>query len=86
MLINITGYVTETLRRGCFTIKITDDDVTDDKGKHPQVSEEAKIYIKQGYYPHKSIYVPIGAQTDKNDPRLWDNRKKHVVQQRIKKR
>ena len=71
MLINITGYVTETLRRGCFTIKITDDDVTDNKGKHPQVSEEVKIYIKQGYYPHKSIYIYIG-QGDKNDLRLGD--------------
>ena len=67
MLINITGYVTETHGEGSFTIKITDD-----KGKHPQVSKKAKIYTIQDYYPHKSIYVPIVAQTDKNDSRLRD--------------
>ena len=72
MLINITGYVTETHGRGCFTIKITDDDVTDDKGKHPQVSKDIKIYIRQGFYPHGSIFIPIGEQTDNNDSRLRD--------------
>ena len=84
MLINITGYVTETLRRGCFTIKITDDDVTDNKGKHPQVSEEVKIYIKQGYYPHKSIYIYIG-QGDKNDLRLGDIEKCTSFSEGLKK-
>ena len=36
----ITGYVTETYReRGC-KIKITDDNVTNVKGKHSEVSKE----------------------------------------------
>ena len=70
MLIKIIGYVTETYGEGSFTIKITDDKVTDDKGKHPQVSKKAKIYTIQDYYPHESFYVFIGGQGDKNDPRL----------------
>ena len=72
MTINIIGYVTETFKEGNFTIKITDDDVTDEKGKHPQVSKKATIYIRSGYYPHESYYVPIGGGTDRNDLRLGE--------------
>ena len=70
MFIRITGYVTETHRKEGFTIKITDDDVKDDKGKHPQVSKEAKITIIPDRYPYQSTYKFIDRETP--DTRLQE--------------
>ncbi len=50
-MIEITGYITETYRATNFTIKITDDNVIDQQGNHPEVSKEVKIYINPKYRP-----------------------------------
>jgi len=61
----LTGYVTESHGKKGFTIKVTEDDVTDEKGKHPQVSKEAKIYINPIHYPYnESCYVRVEIMDD----------------------
>ena len=64
-MISIIGYVTETHGKKGFTIKITEDDVTDEKGKHPEVSKEVMITVNQLHYPHDSFYQKLS----RNDPR-----------------
>ena len=51
MIIEITGYVTQVHGAGSFTIKITHDNVKDEKGNHPEVSKEKSILISQDRYP-----------------------------------
>ena len=51
MLIEITGYVTQAHGAGGFTIKITHDNVKDEKGNHPEVSKEKRILIARHAYP-----------------------------------
>ena len=51
MKIEITGYVTKAHGAGGFTIKITHDNVKDEKGNHPEVSKEKRISIARGAYP-----------------------------------
>ena len=51
MLIEITGYVTQAHGAGGFTIKITHDNVTDEKGNHPEVSKVKRILIARRAYP-----------------------------------
>lgn len=50
-MINITGYVLESHGTKGFTIKITDDDVKDEKGKHPNILKEVRIKIHEHIYP-----------------------------------
>ena len=51
MLIEITGYVTQAHGAEGFTIKITHDNVKDEKGNHPEVSKEKRIRIRRTVYP-----------------------------------
>ena len=51
MKIVITGYVTQAHGAGSFTIKITHDNVKDQKGNHPEVSKVKRILIARGAYP-----------------------------------
>ena len=50
-MIEITGYVTEKYEDGSFTLKITNDNVEDEKGNHPEVSKEIRIIIAAALYP-----------------------------------
>ena len=47
-MIEITGYIIESYR-GRFTINITNDNVEDQNGNHPEVSKEVSIYISVRY-------------------------------------
>ena len=49
--IEIIGYITETHGSNSFTIKITNDNVEDEKGIHPEVSKEKEIIIDRYHYP-----------------------------------
>ena len=51
IMIEITGYVTETSGLSGFTIKITNDNIEDEKGNHSEVSKEKKIFIAGALYP-----------------------------------
>ena len=50
-MIEITGYVTEPRGEFGFTLKITDDNVENEKGIHPEVSKEIEVFIPRGSYP-----------------------------------
>ena len=49
MMIEIIGYVTKSHGGSSFTLKITNDNVEDESGNHPEVSKEAKIFITALY-------------------------------------
>ena len=51
-MIEIEGYITKSYPERKFTLRITSDNVTDEKGNHPQVSKETEIYIAQMLYPN----------------------------------
>ena len=54
IMIEITGYVTETHRKARFMIKITNDNIEDEKGNHPGVSKEKSVFIPGALYPNDS--------------------------------
>ena len=54
MMIEITGYITKAHGGTGFTIKITHDNVKDEKGNHPEVSKEKKIRIMRILYPDEN--------------------------------
>ena len=54
IMIEITGYVTETHRKARFMIKITNDNIEDEKGNHPGVSKEKSVFIPRALYPNDS--------------------------------
>ena len=51
-MIEITGYVTKSHVGSSFTLKITSDNVEDEKGNHPEVSKETEILIARNLYPN----------------------------------
>lgn len=56
-MVRITGYVTESHGRKGFKIKIIEDNVEDEKGRHPEVSKEVDITINETLYQKSgSIY------------------------------
>ena len=60
-MIKIEGYVIESYGKEGFKIKITKDDVEDEKGKHPNVSKEKDIYINPSHHPHdERSFVRVG--------------------------
>ena len=63
-MIEITGYVAEKYNDGSFTLKITNDNVEDEKGNHPEVSKEIRIIIAAALYP--SEYIERFEITQKN--------------------
>ena len=66
-MIRITGYITETRGKNGFTIKITEDDFEDEKGKHPEESKEARITISRHLYPHNTANRFVKAEGSQVD-------------------
>ena len=52
IMIEIAGYVTATSGVSGFTIKITNDNIENEKGNHPEVSKEKRIFIAGALYPN----------------------------------
>ena len=82
MLIEITGYVIQAHGAGGFTIKITHDNVKDEKGNHPEVSKVKRILIARGAYPDDNNQQFEKVEADYQKDRIGRMR---FNQQRIKK-
>ncbi len=76
MIIDITGYVTESLVNYHFTIKVTSDSVERLPLSNFQVSKEVKILILPYFYPldDNSKFIAL---TARDDPRLNEINKCH---------
>lgn len=67
MVIKIIGYVTELHGRKGFTIKITEDNVEDEKGKHPNVSKEKWIDLRRYSFLNNSDKLGTGDDSSINE-------------------
>lgn len=67
MVIKIIGYVTELHGRKGLTIKITEDDVEDEKGKHPNVSKEKRIDLRRYSFLNNSDKLVTGDDSSLNE-------------------
>ena len=69
--IEITGYITEdSYNDDSFTLKITSDKVENEKGNHPEVSKETKIFIAQTLYPNEDCERFEEAKSDYRKGRI----------------